>query len=327
MTGRAPARYYPGMSRTLAVAINTFREAVRDRVLYGVLGLALVSLSLSFALGEMALDQGDRVVLDVGLASTSLFAVLVSIFLGSSLLYKEIERKTLYVILPKPIARYEFLLGKYFGITLTATVFVAITGGVQFVVVALRAGLNPMWALLGVIGLFAALGVATVRAYDRTAVIVPWSLAVLAVGLGLASRTPLELTPIASAVVLIVGEVLVLTAVALVFSAFSTPFLTALFTLGVWLVGRSADTMATLRSGVIPESVKEALQQLVHVWPNFHLFVPGHGALERSLGDGAITGLQAGPLSYVGTTMTYAVTYSAMLLLAAALIFRRRDFL
>ena len=309
------------MARALAVAINTFREAVRDRVLYGVLGLSLVSLLLAFALGEMALDQADRVVLDVGLASTSLFAVLVSIFLGSSLLYKEIERKTLYVILPKPIARHEFLLGKYMGIVLTAVVFVAITGGVQFMVAGMQSGLNPLWVLGVVVGLAGALALVSLRAYDRTAAIVPWSLGVCGAGIGLAASTELDLVPLASAVLLIVGEVFVLTAVALLFSAFSTPFLTGLFTFGVWLVGRSADTMGTLKSSAIPDVIKTTMRQLVHVWPNFHLFVPGRNTLAARLTE------DAGPLTYVGTTMAYACAYSAVLLLIASIIFRKRDFI
>ena len=78
-------------------------------------------------------------VLDIGLASISLFSVVIAVFLGSSLLYKEIERKTLYVILPKPIARWEFLLGKYLGIVLTAVVFVGIMGGVQLWITAIQA--------------------------------------------------------------------------------------------------------------------------------------------------------------------------------------------
>ena len=118
------------MQRVLAVAVNTFREAVRDRVLYGVLGIATFVLVFTLVLAEVSLDQRLRIVLDVGLASISLFSVVVSIFLGSSLLYKEIERKTLYVILPKPIQRHEFLLGKYFGIVLTAFVFIALQGAV-----------------------------------------------------------------------------------------------------------------------------------------------------------------------------------------------------
>ena len=130
------------MQRVIAVAVNTFREAVRDRVLYGVLGVATFVLLFTLVLAEVSLDQQRRIVLDVGLASISLFSVVVSIFLGSSLLYKEIERKTLYVILPKPIRRHEFLLGKYFGIALTAFVFVAIQGAVQLCVSAVQANVD-----------------------------------------------------------------------------------------------------------------------------------------------------------------------------------------
>src|SRR5688572_25305507 len=117
--------------RIWAIAINTFREAVRDRVLHGVLGLASGVLVLTLFLSELSLGEARRVVLDVGLASISLFSVLTAVFLGSSLLYKEIERRTLYVILPKPIQRHEFLVGKYLGIALTAAVFVAIMASVQ----------------------------------------------------------------------------------------------------------------------------------------------------------------------------------------------------
>jgi ABC-type transport system involved in multi-copper enzyme maturation permease subunit len=141
------------MHRVVAVALNTFREAVRDRVLYGVLGVACFVLLFTLVLAQVSLDQELRIVLDVGLASISLFSVLVAIFLGSSLLYKEIERKTLYVILPKPIHRHEFLLGKYFGITLTAMVFIAIMGSIQLYVSAFQAGAAPALVLGAGIGM------------------------------------------------------------------------------------------------------------------------------------------------------------------------------
>src|SRR5687768_790135 len=128
------------MRRIAAVAVNTCREAVRDRVLYGVLGVATFVLVFTLVLAEVSLDQERRIVLDVGLASISLFSVVVAIFLGSSLLYKEIERKTLYVILPKPVPRAEFLLGKYFGIFLTAVVFVALMGALQLWITSIQAG-------------------------------------------------------------------------------------------------------------------------------------------------------------------------------------------
>src|SRR6476469_5072820 len=141
------------MGRILAVAVNTFREAVRDRVLYGVLGIATGMLLFTLVLAELSLDQQRRVVLDVGLATISCFSVLASIFLGSSLLYKEIERKTLYVILPKPIRRHEFLLGKYFGIALTVFVFVAIQGAVQLLVSSVQADAKPLWVVAFVVGM------------------------------------------------------------------------------------------------------------------------------------------------------------------------------
>jgi Cu-processing system permease protein len=309
------------MRRILAVAVNTFREAVRDRVLNGVLGIALGVLLFSLVLAELSLDQKRRIVLDIGLASISFFSVVVSVFLGSSLLYKEIERKTLYVILPKPIRRHEFLLGKYLGITFTADVFIGIMGAVQLLVASLQHEGDPRLIVGAVVGLLVVLGFAMWRARDRTAVVMPWSLLALAVCAFVAHRSGVTLMPILAALLLTVGEVLVLSAVALLFSSFSTPFLTALFTVGVWVVGRSADMMISVKSKALPEAIKLMLAKLVPVWPNFNLFVPGRNTLETQLDS------VAGPLTYVGSTMAYALLYSALLLTAASLIFRKRDFL
>jgi Cu-processing system permease protein len=309
------------MHRILAVAVNTFREAVRDRVLYGLVGIATAVLIFTLVLAEVSLDQQQRIVLDVGLASISLFSVVVAIFLGSSLLYKEIERKTLYVILPKPIRRHEFLLGKYFGIALTAFVFVAIQGAVQLCVSALQADASLGLVASVAFGMPVVLGLMMWKAPDRTAVVVPWSCLALGAAALVASTTQLPLASILGALTLTLGEVLTLTAVALFFSSFSTPFLTALFTFGVWLVGRSADAMATMKSRSIPLAVQHALKQLVKVWPNFDLFVPGRHTLETQLGAGV------GPLSYVANEMVYAAAYSFVVLTLAALIFERRDFL
>lgn len=309
------------MLRIVAVAINTFREAVRDRVLNGVLGIALAVLIFTLALAELSLDQQRRVVLDIGLGSISFFSVVVAVFLGSSLLYKEIERKTLYVILPKPIRRHEFLLGKYLGIVLTAFVFVGIMGAVQLGVTATQAGGSPALIATALVGLPVLLGLGMWKARDRTAVLVPWSLLALVAGSGVALQAGVALSPILAALVLTLGEVLVLTAVALLFSAFSTPFLTALFTVGVWLVGRSADLMISMKSKMLPEVIRELLKKLVRVWPNFNIFVPGRNTLEAHLET------VGGPFAYVSQTMLYAALYSAVLLTLASLIFRRRDFL
>jgi Cu-processing system permease protein len=308
------------MLRMIAVAVNTFREAVRDRVLNGMLGIALAVLVFSLALGELALDQQRRVVLDIGLASISLFSVVMAVFLGSSLLYKEIERKTLYVILPKPIRRHEFLLGKYFGIALTVFVFVAIMGAVQLGVTAFQARAGLHWLAIEVFVLPALLLLAMFKATDRTAVLVPWAALALTATALIAAGADIDVAPVLLALILVMGEVLMLTAVALVFSAFSTPFLTALLTAGVWVVGRSADAMISMKSRALPVEVRNILKLIVHVWPNFNLFVPGRSAL-------ATHAVEASPGSYVLTSMAYAVLYSSVLLAAAAYIFRRRDFL
>jgi len=307
--------------RIIAVAVNTFREAVRDRVLNGVLGIALALLVFSLALAEVSLDQQRRIVLDIGLASISIFSVVMAVFLGSSLLYKEIDRKTLYVILPKPIRRHEFLLGKYLGIVITVFVFVAIMGAVQLGVATLQLGAadGVLWAVLA--GLLTLLGGAMYWARDRTAVLVPWAALALAASSLVAAHGGVRLAPVLAALLLAMGEVLVLTAVALLFSSFSTPFLTALFTTGVWVVGRSADMMIQMKGKVLPQLVRDLLRKIVRVWPNFNLFVPGPHTLDPQLAAGP------GPASYVASSMAYAVLYSALLLVLAALIFRRRDFM
>jgi len=309
------------VGRVWAIAINTFREAVRDKVLYGVLGFACAILLFTLALAELSLHQQRRVVLDVGLASISLFSVVIAIFLGSSLLYKEIQRKTLYVILPKPIHRWQFLLGKYVGIVVTAVVFIALMGGIQLWVTGVQAG-APGWMLtaLPVAGA-ATLGLAMWRVQDRTAVLVPWSLAWLAAAAAVCATTDVDLAAIGAALLLVTGEVLVLTAVALLFSSFSTPFLTGALTLGVWVLGRSADEMLEMRSDTLSEGVKSLLGVIGRVIPNFHLFYPGRGALTGE------TEIPGGVAAYLATTMGYGVAYAAVMLIAAMLIFRRRDFL
>lgn len=309
------------MGRIWAIALNTFREAVRDRVLYGVVGFGALVQLFALALAELALDQQARVVRDVGLASVSLFSVIVAVFLGSSLLYKEIERKTLYVILPKPIRRDELLLGKYLGIVVTAAVFIGLMGGLQLLLQATVAGLPGLVAALVVAALGGALGLVAWRTGDPTLSLPLFSLVTLAVCSTIAFASGIDALPILWALLLVLGEVVLLTAVAMFFSSFSTPFLTGAFTVGVWLLGRSADEMASMRSRVLPEIVRSFLHGLAWIVPNFDLYVPSHRLLE-----GVVEGQDPAAL-YVVTSMGYGFAYAGILLVASALVFRRRDFL
>lgn len=303
------------LERIYAIALNTFREAVRDRVLYAVVGLATGMLLFTLALGELSLDQQRRVVEDIGLASISLFSVLVAVFLGSSLLYKEIERKTLYVILPRPIHRWEFLVGKHLGISVTGLVFVAIMGGVQLLVMGLQAGASV--ALFVVIPLAFVLVAAVLgwKLRDATRFGVPWAGAMLLAGALYASTTDVKVAPVLYALALNVGELTLLAAVALFFGAFSSPFLTGAFTVGLWLVGRSADTMQTIRSRLLGDEIEAILHGLARVVPNYNLFVPGRHALHA-----------ADAPTYLLTTLGYGLGYTTLALIFASIIFRRRDF-
>jgi Cu-processing system permease protein len=307
------------VGRIYAITLNTFREAVRDRVLYGVLGFACAVLFFTLALAELSLHDQARVVTDVGLASISLFAVMIAIFLGSSLLYKEIERKTLYVILPKPIRRAEFLLGKYLGIVLTAVVFVALMGALQLWISALEAQVAPLLALGVLGGLGALLAAGLYFSKDRTAVLVPFASLALAAAATLARQAEVELVPVLAQLSLCCIEVLVLGAVAILFSSFSSPFLTGIFTLGIWVLGRSADDMATMKSKQLGAFLLELLRVAAEVLPNLQLYVPS-----RTLLSGQSKVLV---WPYVATSAGYGLLYAALLLLFATIIFQRRDFL
>lgn len=115
--------------RTLAIARNTFQEAVRDKVLFVLLFFAAAAIIGSKALGWVSMGQDIKIIKDISLASISVFGVLIAIFVGTNLVYKEIDKRTIYTIICCPIHRYEFVLGKYFGLAaLLALVVAAMTG-------------------------------------------------------------------------------------------------------------------------------------------------------------------------------------------------------
>lgn len=114
--------------RIVAVAHNTFREAVRDKVLYVLVFFALATLLGSKALGWVSIGQEIKIVKDFSLASVSVFGVLIAIFVGTSLVYKEIDKRTIYTIICRPMSRYEFVLGKYFGMAALLGVVTALMG-------------------------------------------------------------------------------------------------------------------------------------------------------------------------------------------------------
>ena len=118
---------------TITICINTFRESVRDRIFYVLLVFALVVIACSKAIAWIAMEEGtipEKVMQDLGLAAIAFFSVIISIYVGTGLLYKETDKRTIYTILSKPVHTYEFILGKYFGLMLTLFINVAVMGAV-----------------------------------------------------------------------------------------------------------------------------------------------------------------------------------------------------
>src|SRR6266480_2425452 len=131
--------------RIAAIAKNAFREAVRDRVLYNLVLFVLLLTGTAIFIGELSGGQERKVIVDLGLSAMLLFGVFISIFVGVGLVYKEIERRTIYAIFSKPVGRGEFLLGKYLGLCLTLLVNVAVMGaGVSLALVYVSHGWDPL---------------------------------------------------------------------------------------------------------------------------------------------------------------------------------------
>lgn len=112
--------------RVVAIAANTFREAARNRIMHAILGLAIVIILCSKALAWVSAGEDVKVMTDLGLGAITLFGVIVALFSGTNLLYKEVDRKTSYLILTKPVRRYEFIVGKYFGLAAVLLVCMAV---------------------------------------------------------------------------------------------------------------------------------------------------------------------------------------------------------
>ncbi|MFO7178556.1 MAG: ABC transporter permease subunit [Pseudomonadota bacterium] len=308
------------LARIGTIAFNTYREAVRARVLYGLFGLALGTAVYVLVVGAFAGRARLRVVSDLGAASISIYAILVAIVLAATSLYRELELKTLFPILARPIRRSEYLVGKYLGTLLTLVVFVAANTGALLLAVAEMAGRSALLCAgvgLGSVAVLAAAAVLLPRV--RTALPIPWSLSVLALGLALSSGAPDDQRVLFGSALLTLLEVGVIAAVATVFAAFSSPFLSAVFTLGVFVVGRSADTLANLPVKMFGETLRTFGEATSHVFPNLMLYVP-----ERPLltGEGVTTSLSR----YLALAGLYSVAWVVGLLALASLIFRRRDF-
>jgi len=307
-------------ARILAIALNTYREAVRARVLLGLFAVALATCGYAVIVASLSLHNEPRVVADLGSAAMSLYGVVVAIVMGSTSLHRELEYKTIFPILSRPIRRWEYLLGKYLGTLLTLVVFVAVDAAAVLALLALEAGQAP-WTVGGLaLAMLAGLGLLLLGARgSRVFAVIPWALALPLVAWAAAGPALEERQLVVASAALSVCEVAIVAAVATLFASFSSPFLTAALTAMIFVIGRSADTLAHLPSKVFGQAATTGGRLLARVFPNLHVYVP-----PRTLLLGEAPGVAVWP--YVGVAALHAALFVTVLLVVGSLAFERRDF-
>ena len=253
------------VGRIWPIAMNTLREAIRHRLLYTLLFFAVTMIGFSVLIASLSYVEGERIIQDIGLASIRLFSVGIAIFVGIGLIHGEVDRRTIYTILSKPVTRSEFLLGKFIGLLLTVWLQLCLMA-LAFAAVSLLAG------------------------------------------------APLDLG-YAAALFLVGIELMVVVAVATLFSSFSTPMLSAFFTLGIYALGHLSRNLYFLGQESEVDNVRRAATLIYRLLPDLETF---------NLSIQAVHALPI-PAAEVGWALLYGLAYTTALLALAAYIFNRRD--
>ena len=250
-----------------AIALNTFKEAKRDRILYLLFFFAAVAILASRVLAILTVGDRVKIIKDVGLASISIFGILMAVLIGTSLVYKEIDKKTIFTLLAKPLRRAEFILGKFLGLVLTIFVMTAGMSLIFLVIVYLHT-FRIEWAML-------------------------------------------------AAIAYIFLELVLITAVAILFSSFSTPILSSIFSLAFYLIGHLSWGLAGLIAKMRPGAGRTAARVLYTFLPDLENF---------NFRTEVVHGLPI-PAGIYLPALLYGVCYTAFILGLAILVFRRRDFI
>jgi ABC-type transport system involved in multi-copper enzyme maturation permease subunit len=256
-----------------------FRESVRDKVLYNLVLFAVLLIGASYFIGQLTAGQDVKIIKDLGLAATSLFGLFIAVFIGIGLVSKEVEKRSIYSLLAKPIERYQLVLGKYAGLVLTLAVNLSVMVGALYVVLGCMAWVE---------------GPLAARAWERPAL------------------DPMLL----EAVALTFVELAVVTAIAVFFSTFSTPILSAAFTFGLVVAGRFSADLRDFNQVVDSRAAAAVARALYWLLPNLAPYDI----------RGQVVHGQAVTAGYLALVSAYGLLYTAALLIAAMFIFSRRDF-
>jgi len=252
--------------KILAIALNTFRGVIRDKIFYTLLFFAVLMVVSSIMLSSLGSTAGNKVLADISLSAISIFGVIISVFVGINLVQNEIDRKTIYTIISKPISRPAFLAGKYLGLALTLFAYTALMAACFLVIMFINTG--------------------------------SWAVGMM------------------PAVLLTYLEFLVLVATAMTFSTFSTPVLSAAYTIAVFVIGHLTPDIMLLADKHRDEYSGTALKVLYYVLPNLENF---------NIRTEAVHGINV-PASFIAGSLAYGLLYSALLLAVAVMVFQKKDF-
>jgi ABC-type transport system involved in multi-copper enzyme maturation permease subunit len=263
------------MKQIQVIAFNTFRESVRDKVLYNLIAFVFILIAASLYIGELSINQERKALIDLSLSIMLLFGYLIAVFIGTGLVYKEIDKRTIYSILSKPIHRHEFVLGKFLGLALTLLV-------------------NCSVMLVGIL---------LALAYSQRGF----------------NAGMLNIVPTAFLLYL---ELLLATALALLFSSFTTPALAVFFSIIAYIIANfTADLklFADVMNVDVYPSLKIAqsvLRFLYYLLPNLSNF----NFITQTSHGKPVSGVQ------VGIAVLYFIVYLAILLSLTVMIFQKRNF-
>jgi len=261
------------------IAANVFKESVRDKILYSLVLFAVLLIAASLLLSQLTAGQEVKIIKDLGLAAISVIGLFIAVFIGIGLVSKEVEKRSIYSLLAKPMTRPQLILGKFFGLTLTLAVKVAIMTAALYVVLA----------------------VYSMRAPD--AMKAAWD-------------APALDPSLMKATFLIFIELTIVTAIALLFSTYSSPIWSTIFTFGLVVAGQFSADLKNFEHVLSARPLVWLMRGLYYVLPNLATF-----DVKLQVVHG-----QPVPLSYVAMSMAYAGLYIGALLLGAMIVFARRDF-
>lgn len=223
------------MKSIAVIAVNVFRESVRDKVLYNLVAFAILLMGASFLIGQLTAGQDIKIIKDLGLTAMAVFGLFIAVFIGIGLVSKEVERRSIYSLLAKPITRTEIVVGKYAGLVLTLAVNIAIMTAAFYLVLA--------W--------------------------VGWSVGEAG---RLAADAPTLDAALLEAVLLIFVQLMIVTAIALFFSTLSTPMLSAAFTFGLYVAGYFAADLKNFDQVVDAPSAQLLARGVYYVLPHMAPF-------------------------------------------------------